>query len=223
MKKSILYILAGAAVLPFILFSCNKPGKSADAAEAATVTVRASIPETVSVTKVSPVAAESGMDWTWEELDKISISSATASSVFAISSPFQPKDAYFVGRPVAGSSLTVIYPADATEETLAGKSFLGQVQTGNGDMAHLEYYAVLKNLSDYDSFAFGSDWAAEHNATLKQNGVLHFALTLPAKATEVYNITVAAPSELFHTDNADGLASELSLTLEECARWAKTR
>lgn len=216
--KNRIHILSGLAVLPFLLFSCNKVAEFQPTVPEPVVTIQASIPADA-VTKVAPVAPESGsgLDWNWEAGDQIALIGDEAVSVFDIRSGFQPKVASFIGKPVNGSSYSILYPGSVTSVAeLEALSFADQIQTGNDVNTHLQYFALLSGVNAYDSFEFSSSWASSHGGSFKQSGALRFVLTLPEETTVVNRITLKAGSPIFHKGNADdALSDELSVGLSE--------
>lgn len=216
MKTRIISILS-IAVLPFALFSCNKVAQSADNFDAPLVTIEASIPD--QVTKVVAVTPESGvgLDWNWEEEDKINVLSGDVSSLFSIRSGFEGKLASFIGKQVSGSTFSIIYPGEyASVEDIEAVSLVDQTQTGTDSKEHLKYFALLSDVDNYRSFEFSQAWASDHGGTFSQCGVLRFALTLPSEAVAVNRITLKAGDNIFHSGNAAAtLTSELSIAFTE--------
>ncbi len=205
------------AVLPLALFSCMKPAEWTPQAPVQLKTIQAVIPG--EATKVAPVDTESGtgLDWNWEEGDKISIISGDVTADYSIRPGFEAKTASFIGRQVSGGTYSIAYPVIETAADFDKVSLLDQQQKGIGDdKSHLKYYALLKDVDAYDSFSFSADWAATHGGTFRQNGVLRFCLTLPEGTTSVSRITLKADSPIFHTGFAeDALSAELSIGITE--------
>lgn len=201
--KTRIYTLLSIAALPFVLFSCIKEKQFEMPAPGNLVEIRASIGD---FTKVAPVDAEDGIDWNWEEGDQIAIANSTKLNVFDIQKGFEPKQASFVGKEITGEKFNISYPAISAAE-MAALDLAGQTQTGNGDKAHLQYFALLEDVADYAEFAFSPE--AEK---FKQSGLLHFSLVLPDAATTVNRVILRAPDAIFHTGNAEtALSEELSL------------
>ena len=213
MKKSISIQVVAAALLP-LLFSCNKAVEPVSVPDNGLVTISASIPDGPA-TRVAAAAAETGLAWKWEERDQITVVGVN-SSVFDIEDGFTAHQADFTGKPVAGSSFSIFYPGTfSSVAELEAAAWTGQVQTGNGSMAHLKYNALLVGVDAFETFEFSDAWAAEHKGTFKQSGVLKFALTLPEGITAPENVAIMADDAVFCVDNAGTKASSLSLELKE--------
>jgi len=213
MKTIIRNIVWAAALLPF-LFSCNKAVEPVEVPQDGLITVSASIPDGPA-TKVTAAAAETGLAWKWEERDQILVAGVN-SSVFDIEDGFTAHQADFTGKPVAGSSFSILYPGTCgSVAELEAAAWTGQVQTGNGSMDHLKYCALLSGVDAFETFEFSEAWAAEHKGTFKQSGVLKFALTLPEGITAPESVAVMADTPIFFADNAGTPASALTLDLKE--------
>ena len=216
MKTSKLSIIS-IAVLPFVLFSCNKVAESTNGLPAPEISIQASIPD--DDTKVVPVVPESGkgLDWNWSAGDQLAVTSGDLVSVFSIRPGFEAKKASFIGKQVSGSKFSIIYPGSCTSEAaLEELSFADQNQAGNDVKDQLSYFALLKDVDAYASFEFGESWAAAHGGSFKQGGVLRFCLTLPEETTVVNRITLKAGAPVFHKGNAaEALSNELSIGLTD--------
>jgi len=213
MKTIIRNIVWAAALLPF-LFSCNKAVEPVEVPQDGLITISASIPDGLA-TKVAAAAAETGLAWKWEERDQILVAGVN-SSVFDIEDGFTAHQADFTGKPVAGSSFSILYPGTfGSVAELEAASWTGQVQTGNGSMDHLKYCALLSGVDAFETFEFSDAWAAEHKGTFRQSGVLKFALTLPEGITAPESVAVMADTPVFFADNAGTPASALTLALKE--------
>jgi len=215
MKKNISILVLAAALLP-LLFSCNKAVESISVPENGLVTISASIPDGPA-TRVAAAAAETGLAWKWEERDQITVVGVN-SSVFDIEDGFTAHQADFSGKPVAGSTFSILYPGtyDSVAE-LEAASWTGQVQTGNGSMGHLKYCALLSGVDAFETFEFSDAWAAEHKGTFKQSGVLKFALTLPEGVTAPESVAISADEPVFYADNAGTKTASLGVELKEVA------
>ena len=213
MKKNISILVLAAALLP-LLFSCNKAVESISVPENGLVTISASIPDGPA-TRVAAAAAETGLAWKWEERDQILVAGVN-SSVFDIEDGFTAHQADFTGKPVAGTTFSILYPGSyGSVAELEAASWTGQVQTGNGSMDHLAYCALLSGVDAFETFEFSDAWAAEHKGTFKQSGVLKFALTLPEGVTAPESVAIRADEPVFYADNAGTKATSLSLDLKE--------
>ena len=206
--KTVNYIvamLAGVAAL-----SCVKEaGKELPAPqEEGLVTIKAALPE--SADPEVKAGAHVGFSWYWGEGDKIAVTGAEDTQVYNIKEGFTPKYAEFVGRPVKGDSFTIAYPENA-----ATAEWVGQTQVGNNSYAHLKYAAQLSEVDDYLSFAFQPEWAAEHNGTIKQTGVMKMVIALPDTVTAVNNISIAAEDAIFFKGNGDAMVKKLEVAVTD--------
>lgn len=205
--KTVNYIvamLAGVAAL-----SCVKEaGKELPAPqEEGLVTIKAVLPE-----DATKAGAHVGFSWYWGEGDKIVVTGAEDTQVYNIKEGFTPKYAEFVGRPVKGDSFTIAYPENA-----ATAEWVGQTQVGNNSYAHLKYAAQLSEVDEYLSFAFQPEWAAEHNGTIKQTGVMKMVIALPDTVTAVNNISIAAEDAIFFKGNGDAKVKKLEVAVTDGA------
>ena len=209
MKKTF-FILALAA----LVISCAKEIQSETPAEGNKVTVRVSIPEEP-LTKVSLTEAADfkSIALAWEASDQISINGEP----FTIKEGFSAHEAEFEGTAPTGSTFNIIYPGKYTSlEAASARSYAGQVQTGNGSTAHLEYNAGLIGVSEYAEPKFDPDWAADKGGTLMQNAVMQMRLQLPDAATDATSVTLSASRAIFPTVNYGGsLVKEQTLTLKD--------
>ena len=194
-------MLAGATVLA----SCVKEAGNQLPAPQDLITVKAQLPEDVT----TKAGAHVGFSWYWGEGDKISIA-GTDTQIYAISEGFTPKYAEFVGRPVSGDSFTISYPENA-----ATADWSAQTQIGNNSYAHLKYAAQLSDVDDYLRFSFSPEWAAEHNGTLRQVGVMKMTLALPESVTAVNGVSVTAGDAIFFKGNGDTKVNRLDLAVED--------
>lgn len=194
-------MLAGAAVLA----SCAKEAGHSVPAPQDLITIKAQLPEDVT----TKAGAHVGFSWYWGEGDKIVITGAEDSQTYSIKEGFTPKYAEFVGRPVAGDVFTIAYP-----ESAASTDWSTQTQIGNNSYDHLKYTAQLSDVDDYLSFAFDPDWAAEHNGTLKQCGVMKMVIELPDTVTAVNGISIAAEDAIFFKGNGETKVNKLDLNVQ---------
>lgn len=194
-------MLAGVAAL-----SCVKEaGKDLPAPEAdGLITIKAGLPEDV----LTKAGAHVGFSWYWGEGDKIAVTGAEDTQIYKIKEGFTPKYAEFVGRPVKGDSFTISFPDNA-----ATADWTGQTQAGNDSYAHLKYAAQLSDVDEYLSFAFKPEWAAEHNGTIKQTGVMKMVIALPDTVTAVNNVSIAAEDAIFFKGNGDAMVKKLDVAV----------
>ena len=187
MKKQIFYAALAAAA---VLTACNKTPEPAPASEGNKVTIRAVLPQT----KVAASAAETGLSWSWEAGDKLTVIGSTT-EVFDIKSGFTAREAEFDGTAVSSGPYTILYPGTLTSMTDAEKyDWTKQKQVGNDSPAHLQYLAALEGVDQYEEFSFDAEWAAAHGGTLKQSGVVKFVLTLPEAITGVKKVEAVIPA-----------------------------
>lgn len=184
----------------------NPSSEDTDKSKSEEVTVKAVVPDT----KVSFAQGENKLTLSWSEGDALMVVGNT-SEVYNILPGFSGHKAEFSGKAVEGDNYTVYFPASyANAEALKARSYTGQIQNGNGSLTHLEYNAIVSDLSDYSTINFGTEGAL-------CNGVLKLVVKLPNNVTSVSSITLSAEDELFYTTNGtDSKASSLSLGLEDC-------
>jgi hypothetical protein len=209
--KYFVVLLAGLAAI-----SCNKEiGNELPAPQDETglITIRATMPEG----DLTKAGAHVGFSWYWSAGDKLTVISEEGSEVYTIKEGFSAKFAEFVGKPVAGTKFTIMFPNDKAASTDLSK----QTQAGNDNYDHLKYVASLNNVDDYLSFSFSPEWAAEHGGTLSQTGVLKMVIALPDTVSAVTNIVLAADSPLFYTSNGDTKANRLELALTDAKADSK--
>lgn len=200
--KYIVAMLAGVAAL-----SCVKEaGKELPAPQADDlVTIKAALPD-----DATKAGAHVGFSWYWGEGDKIAVTGADEPQIFTIKEGFTPKYAEFVGRPVKGDSFTIAYPENA-----ATAEWNSQTQVGNNSYAHLKYAAQLSDVDEYLNFAFKPEWAAEHNGTIKQTGVMKMVIALPDTVTVVKNVSVSAEDAIFFKGNGDAMVKKLEVAVTD--------
>ena len=187
MKKQIFYAALAAAA---VLTACNKTPEPVPASEGNKVTICAVLPQT----KVAASAAETGLSWSWEAGDKLTVI-GTTTEVFDIKSGFTAREAEFDGTAVNSGPYTILYPGTLTSMTDAEKyDWTKQKQVGNDSPAHLQYLAALEGVDQYEEFSFDAEWAAAHGGTLKQSGVVKFVLTLPEAITGVKKVEAVIPA-----------------------------
>ncbi len=200
----IVAMLAGAAVLA----SCVKEAGNELPQPQDLITIKAEMPGDVT----TKAGAHVGFSWYWGEGDKIAITGADDTQIYTIQDGFTPKYAEFVGKPVAGDAFTITYP-----EKAATADWSAQTQTGNNSYAHLKYAAELAGVDDYLSFAFNPDWAAAHNGTLKQVGVMKMVIALPDTVSAVNGVSISAEDAIFYKGNGETKVNKLELAVENAA------
>ena len=167
--------------------------------------------------KISLTDQTSKLALAWQTGDVIRINGASSStSEFTILPGFSAHNATFAGEALLNGPYTLIYPGKyASASALNARDLSVQTQNGNGSTAHLEYNAILSNVSDYHSFSFTSAWASANSATFKENAVLKVVLQVPSGITSVSQLTLAANSDVFYKTNGSGQkTSTLTLNME---------
>lgn len=200
----IVAMLAGAAVLA----SCVKEAGNELPEPQDLITIKAEMPEDVT----TKAGAHVGFSWYWGEGDKIAVTGAEDTQIYTIKDGFTPKYAEFVGKPVAGEAFTISYP-----EKAATADWSGQTQKGNNSYAHLKYAAQLSDVDNYLSFCFNPDWAADHNGTIKQVGVMKMVIALPDTVSAVNGVSITAEDALFYKGNGEAKVNKLELAVENAA------
>ena len=187
--------------------------------------IGAEIPPVVP-TKVSLTAGDApGLSLAWEAGDCLRIipGGSQSGEVFTIvEEGMTPSRAGFSGKPLSGSSFTVLYPGTfADEAAWKARSYAGQVQTGNGSTAHLEWNARVSGLSYYGSVFFASLSGQEYS----QNGVIKFAFSLPERFASLESISLTLPDAVIPStnDTESEFVSSLSLGLEDLGITADAR
>jgi hypothetical protein len=206
--KYIVAMLAGVAALA----SCVKEAGNQLPAPEDLITIKAQLPEDVT----TKAGAHVGFSWLWNDGDKITVSNGEDTQVYNIKAGFSAKIAEFVGKPVDGESFTISYPADA-----ATADWSKQTQKGNNSYAHLKYAAQLSDVDDYLTFAFDPDWAAAHNGTLKQIGVMKMIIALPDTVTAVNGVSIIAEDAIFFKGNGDEKVKKLEVAVEDATPDSK--
>ena len=191
----------------FAAAACNKAPEADIPAPGELVTIRAILPEDDAVKGAGLTTL---LSWTWNADDKLTVVGETT-EVFTIKEGFTPKQAEFVGKAVQGTSFKIYFPGEEVAET----DWSAQVQTGNNNMDHLRYEALLDGVDTYTEFAFSPAWAEAHGGSLKQVGVLKFEMMLPSEVTSVSKLTVTADSPLFFSGNGEDQAEELSMSFQD--------
>lgn len=202
-----MFALASAVALSVI--SCAKESEDhVDDGTKNKITITASLPDEL-VTKVKFEAGESVIKPSWEQTDVIRIISETGKSETYSIKEINGKTATFEGNELAGTSFTAIYPGNyETAEALGNRSYTGQVQKGNGSMAHLQLNAMATGLSDISNISFA-------DAGAKLNGAVKLYVKMPENVTSPKEVSLSSDSDIFFTDNAGSAKSNsLGLSLE---------
>ena len=170
----------------------------------------AEIPPEIS-TKVALSSGDApGLAMAWEKGDCLRING----EVFTIvEEGMTSSKAGFSGKALSGNSFTVLYPGTfADEAAWKARSYIGQVQSGNGNTSHLQWNAKVSGLSSYGSVFF----ADIQGQDFQQNGVIKFALNLPQRFTSLESISLTLPEPLIPvTNDPDGeKVATLTLNLE---------
>ena len=172
------------------------------------VTIRVTIPENGPLTKVG---AHSGFSWYWSASDRLTVISEEDAQVFTIKEGFTSKYAEFVGKAVAGSTFTILYP----NEKAGSLDWSKQAQKGNDSYDHLQYAASLNGVDEYMTFTFSPEWAEEHGGSLQQTGVLKLVLPLPDSVSTVSHVSIASETPVFYKGNGDAKVGKLELDLTD--------
>lgn len=176
--------------------------------------ISAEIPAAVA-SKVALEGVGSSVSLSWEAGDCIRVAGSGGSEVFTIvEQGMTPSKAGFTGKPVGGTSFSVLYPGTyADYNALLARSYEGQVQTGNGSADHLEWNAAVLGLPRYGSVVFGASSPGE----FLQSGVIRFRFTVPERFEPLTAIRLSAAEPIFRTTNdPDGpRTTSLSLSLRD--------
>ena len=172
------------------------------------ITIRVTIPDNGPLTKVG---AHDGFSWYWSAGDRLTVMSEEDAQVFTIKDGFTTQYAEFVGKAVAGSTFTILYP----NEKAGSLDWSKQVQKGNDSYDHLQYAASLNGVDDYTTFTFSSAWAEAHGGTLQQTGILKLVLPLPDSISAVSHVSIASESPMFYKGNGDAKVGKLEMDLTD--------
>ena len=164
------------------------------------VLISVTLPETVG-TKVdmNELSDGSALELKWEADDKIIVVSGDVSEEYTIVDGYTDKSATFEGNEVAGETFDIILSKSGADYRT--RSYHAQTQAGNGNCDHLAYDAWLTGVDTYTAIDFSSAWAADHDGSFHQNGVVKFRLKFPEGVTSVSELILAAPSQIFYADN----------------------
>lgn len=181
---------------------------SVNGASCGKVTITAAFPEEAD-SKVAASDGETSLELSWEESDYLTVVSGGVAEKYTLKS-ISGKEAQFEGVPVEGESFDVILSRGADYMT---RSYVSQTQSTVASTDHLEYDAVLKGVTSYNSVKFNSDWAKENGGELLQSGCLLVYFKMPEDAGKLKSVTLTAPSAIFYTTNSADGEKTASLTL----------
>lgn len=208
MKRFIFATIAASATI-FLAAGCQDKNETAPTKTNDRNVITASIPEVITKVSMNTPEDGKGLALAWEAEDQLTVI-GNSTEQFSIAEGFTAHNAQFNGTAVDGNSFTIIYPGQnyKTVDEINSASYLGQVQTGNGNTDHLFYHAMIENTSDYTSLDFSS---------AKQNGVIKFLFQLPSDATVVKSVTISATDDIFFaTNDLDGeKTNTMSISLED--------
>ena len=168
-------------------------------------------------TKVSlERVAEGGLSPEWLQGDTLSLSNGSTRQTLTVKSVADGKYGLVDKPELSGSRFTLCYPATyGSLSEMEAVSFTGQKQTGNDSFAHIPYYAILDGVSDYDTPAFESAWAASKGGSFHQSGCLRFVINTPVDFGVLTALKITCTDAIFHTTNdASSKSKELSMTFE---------
>ena len=234
-KMNSIIAFAAAAVAVVFSVSCQQeiqvPDKDADAIEEKTpnegklITITATIPDNPE-TRVAFAQDPGTVKLTWENGDKIIIvdeADLMHPQTFELTSGDGEATATFTGtEPSTGSSYIIYYGGNTnpgrdeydTTDEVVNKDYSGQTQTGNQNLSHLRFTAMLTGVNAFDHFVFSQEWATAHGGSLVINGIYKFYLQMPNDVADVTEVRLNAPSAVFYTTNAPGgRTSEIGVTL----------
>ncbi len=206
------YILLAATAL--FAFSCTQElEQEVQPQSKERVTIKVSTSESLD-TKVSMTEASDrkAMNLAWEEGDIISVNGKE----FSVANIISAHEAEFDGPAPGAAPYTIIYPGKyADAAAFDARSYTGQAQSGNSSTAHLEYNAMLSDVSDYQEPKFDAGWATDNGGSLVQNGVIQLRLQLPEGTTGANAVMLNASRPVFPSTNSasSDKVNEMTLTL----------
>ena len=142
-----------------LFLSCVREAEPASS-EAQEITIRVSIPQKQD-TKVSLTTTynRQALCLAWKEGDELSINE----KIFTATNIISDHEAEFTGDTPDGFEFTIIYPGKYTSVTeFYERSYSSQKQIGNSSTSHLEYNAMLSNVTEYDRPMFDAQWADDN-------------------------------------------------------------
>ena len=172
------------------------------------VTITATFPDEVD-SKVAASDGEASLELSWEDSDYITVVSGEKAEKYTLKS-ISGKKALFEGVLVEGATFDVILSRGADYMT---RSYTDQTQSAVASTDHLEYDAVLKGVTSYNSVEFNSEWAKENGGELLQSGCVLVYFKMPEDAGKLKSVTLTAPSAIFYTTNSAEGEKTASLTL----------
>jgi len=191
MKKIIYSILAAAICMSFTMCQKNAPENVISNAELQKIKVY------LEDTKVAVSQGDGKLVLKWQADDKIRVIGKT-SEVYDIEAGFTEKCATFEGPSVGRGPKTIFYPGTyADVDSIGARSYTNQIQDGADTTAHLEFNAIVTDVTDTAGFNFIAS-----NPKAKINQAVKFVIKLPAGVTTVDSLILQAPSALFYTTNA---------------------
>ena len=226
LMKKIFYILCSVLAAALFITACSKEKDineaalgensaqeevSSPALPGETITITVGAPEDIPFadTKVGFEYADNKLSLTWEDDDILVVKNASSESQFTISSlSANRKTATFTGTAPGAGPYTIFYGGKGTAKTLdeiEALAFGEQTQSANDNTSHLKFGGVLTGVDTYEDIVFTPEWAAEHNGTYKQSGVLRIQLQNPGNILSgcaIASISLQAPSAIFPEDNA---------------------
>ncbi|MBP5483075.1 MAG: phosphodiester glycosidase family protein [Bacteroidales bacterium] len=184
--------------------------------EAQEITIRVSIPQKQD-TKVSLTTTynRQALCLAWKEGDELSINE----KIFTATNIISDHEAEFTGDTPDGFEFTIIYPGKYTSVTeFYERSYSSQKQIGNSSTSHLEYNAMLSNVTEYDRPMFDAQWADDNGGgALEQNGVIQMRLQLPDGVSSANSVALIASRPVFSVTNEGNVKSDhQTLVLEGC-------
>ena len=177
MKKVLFYLtaMAGLCACSSVL---EKP-VSADVSQGGEAVLTVSVEESSKV-DINDSEMQSALSWNASDKLVLISSDGTQTEVYSIKQ-YGASSSVFAGNAMNSEVVTMLLPGDkyTTVSALEQKDYSSQQQDGNASLAHLEYNAWLKNVSNYADVTFSSSWAESHGGTCFQNGCAKFCFTLP--------------------------------------------
>lgn len=181
MKKVLFYLTAMAG-----LCACSSALEEpvlADLSQGDEATLTVSVDE---ATKVDINDNDASSSLSWNNSDKLALISQDGSQteVYSIKQ-YGASSCVFSGNAMTSTTVSILLPGNKYTKIsdLEQKTYSDQEQNGNASLAHLEYNAWLKNVSDYANVTFSQAWASAHGGTCFQNGCIKVRLTLPTSMT----------------------------------------
>ena len=198
-----------------LFLSCVREAEPASS-EAQEITIRVSIPQKQD-TKVSLTTTynRQALCLAWKEGDELSINE----KIFTATNIISDHEAEFTGDTPDGFEFTIIYPGKYTSVTeFYERSYSSQKQIGNSSTSHLEYNAMLSNVTEYDRPMFDAQWADDNGGgALEQNGVIQMRLQLPDGVSSANSVALIASRPVFSVTNEGNVKSDhQTLVLEGC-------